>query len=150
MLSFCNISSSRTSHEKWSTQEKEPTKHKTNKALWKKILVEVYRSLVCNTHIPVSRSNIPCYNCLLCGVRGDPERERLASKDCKCLVWCPPVVGHAYPFGFASLNPNGPYVSSSSHVHQVYQQPIPISLERELQSTLFDARDSGKTNSHTN
>lgn len=96
---------------------------------------EVHICLISESNTPGGRGNIPCNNSLLGCVGGDLERKRLASKSCKCLVGSSPVVGHAYPPCFGPLHPHSRYVSSSSDVHHIHQQPVPISLEGESKPT---------------
>ena len=98
---------------------------------WSCISMEVETGSISQSYLPISRGDIPSYNSLLGCVRGDPKGKRLSSKSCKCLVWSSPIMGHAYPPCLASLHPHISNVSSTSNVHHIHQQPVPISLERE-------------------
>lgn len=96
--------------------------------------VEVGIWLVSQTHIPVRGSNIPCNDGLLGCVGSDPERESLTLQGCKSLVWSSPVMAHLNPPRSGSLHPHVLDVTSSSHIHHIDQEPVPISLERESET----------------
>ncbi|GER34545.1 glycosyltransferase, partial [Striga asiatica] len=61
--------------------------------------------------------------------------DRLSSEVGEGLVRSTPIVAHAYPPGFRTLNPHAGHVTSATHIHHVHEQPVTVPLEAESKPT---------------
>lgn len=103
--------------------------------------MEVHSGLVGHADAPIRRSDDGGHDDLPGGVRPDLKRQRLPSQLRERLVGHAPVVAHLHPLATPAFDAHPPNVAGATHVRHDRQQPVPVTLRQEPDSSLDPARN---------